>query len=87
MVLKKTKTLNLLLDTMFRQPSSVRYRIDPVLIYTNVILAQQTVILKILSDFLLSQKNSSAKDTAMEALVKVEAELGNAFASLGILRE
>jgi len=72
---------------MFRQPSSVRYRIDPVLIYTNVILAQQTIILKILSDFLLSQKNSAAKDTAMEALVKVEAELGNAFASLGILRE
>lgn len=57
------------------------------LIYTNVILAQQTIILKILSDFLLSQKNSAAKDTAMEALVKVEAELGNAFASLGILRE
>ena len=57
------------------------------LIYTNVILAQQAVILKILSDFLLSKKNSSAKDTAMEALVKVEAELGNAFASLGILRE
>ena len=65
----------------------MRYRIDPVLIYTNVILAQQTIILKILSDFLLSKKNSSAKDTAMEALVKVEAELGNAFASLGILRE
>lgn len=65
----------------------MRYRIDPVLIYTNVILAQQTIILKILSDFLLSQKNSAAKDTAMEALVKVEAELGNAFASLGILRE
>ena len=65
----------------------MRYRIDPVLIYTNVILAQQTIILKILSDFLLSKKNSSAKDTAMEALVKVEADLGKAFASLGILRE
>jgi hypothetical protein len=37
--------------------------------------------------FLLSKKNSSAKDIAMQALTKVEADLGKAFASLGILRE